>query len=68
MNQNRKTTNFAMQTRLRPALMAKTDYVDTIGAGPGNQDVKRFLTINLHRTRQAWSRKRLFIGLGVPGV
>ena len=56
------------KTRLRPALMVKTDNVDTLGARPSNQDGKRFPTINLCIEPVRHGARTDIYRLGVPKV
>jgi len=62
----KKTAN--KQTRLRPALMVKTDLVDTIGAWHGYQDGEMFLTMNLLIEPVRLGARTDIYRLGVPTV
>ena len=56
------------KARLRPALMVKTDYVDTLGARPSNQDGEWFPTINLCIEPVRHGARTDIYRLGVPKV
>ena len=56
------------QTRLRPALMVKTDLVDNVGAGHGYQDGEMFLTMNLLIELDRLGAGKDIYRLGVPTV